>query len=182
MSKHTKHQSPAAERSVLVCVTGQRDCDRLIRAGKTFADEKNLPMQVLCVLPVAAAGKALCNELEYLRSTARDHQADMNIYFSDNAAETAAEVARAHHAVIIFTGMAAEPINGFIDCLRRALPRIPIAMVRYLRVYLPHGSPGNDPQPPGFPRLTFIKEKSLSFLLRKRGIFICHRLFYPQMS
>ena len=128
MSKHTRHQS-SAPRSILVCVTGQQDCDRLIRAGKTLADEKNLPMQVLCVLPVAAAGKALCDELEYLRSTARDHQADMNIYFSDNAAETAAEVARAHHAVIIFTGMAAEPINGFIDCLRRALPRIPIAMV-----------------------------------------------------
>ena len=71
----------------------------------------------------------LKQELEYLRSTARDYQADMNIYFHDDSAGCAAQVARSYHARIIFTGMAAEPINGFIDRLRRLLPQTPIAMV-----------------------------------------------------
>ena len=58
-----------------------------------------------------------------------DSLADMNIYFHDDSAGCAAQVARSYHARIIFTGMAAEPINGFIDRLRRLLPQTPIAMV-----------------------------------------------------
>ena len=81
MSKPFSRTTTSPSASVLVCVTGQRDCDRLIRAGKELADQKGWPVQVLCVLPTAAAGQALCEELEYLRSTARDYQADMNIYF-----------------------------------------------------------------------------------------------------
>ena len=129
LSKPFSRTTTSPSASVLVCVTGQRDCDRLIRAGKELADQKGWPVQVLCVLPTAAAGQALCEELEYLRSTARDYQADMNIYFHDDSAGCAAQVARSYHARIIFTGMAAEPINGFIDRLRRLLHQTPIAMV-----------------------------------------------------
>lgn len=129
LSKPFSRTTTSPSASVLVCVTGQRDCDRLIRAGKELADQKGWPVQVLCVLPTAAAGQALCEELEYLRSTARDYQADMNIYFHDDSAGCAAQVARSYHARIIFTGMAAEPINGLIDRLRRLLPQTPIAMV-----------------------------------------------------
>ena len=129
LSKPFSRTTTSPSASVLVCVTGQRDCDRLIRAGKELADQKGWPVQVLCVLPTAAAGQALCEELEYLRSTARDYQADMNIYFHDDSAGCAAQVARSYHARIIFTGMAAEPINGFIDRLRRLLPQTPIALV-----------------------------------------------------
>ena len=129
LSKPFSRTTTAPSASILVCVTGQRDCDRLIRAGKELADQNGWPVQVLCVLPTAAVGQALCEELEYLRSTARDYQADRNIYFHDDSAGCAAQVARSYHARIIFTGMAAEPINGFIDRLRRLLPQIPIAMV-----------------------------------------------------
>ena len=129
LSKPFSRTTTSPSASVLVCVTGQRDCDRLIRAGKELADQKGWPVQVLCVLPTAAAGQALGEELEDLRSTARDYQADMNIYFHDDSAGCAAQVARSYHARIIFTGMAAEPINGLIDRLRRLLPQTPIAMV-----------------------------------------------------
>ena len=136
LSKPFSRTTTSPSASVLVCVTGQRDCDRLIRAGKELADQKGWPVQVLCVLPTAAAGQALCEELEYLRSTARDYQADMNIYFHDDSAGCAAQVARSYHARIIFTGMAAEPINGFIDRLRRLLPQTPIAMVEIGRAHV----------------------------------------------
>ena len=62
--------------TVLVCVTGQRDCDRLIRAGRQIAQERSIPMQVLCVQPMSSGFETSCEELEYLRQTARDASAD----------------------------------------------------------------------------------------------------------
>ena len=72
--------------AVLVCVTGQRDCDRLIKAGKRIAEERSVPLHVLCVQPTSAGFDADCEELEYLRQTSRDVQAEMSVYFHDDAA------------------------------------------------------------------------------------------------
>lgn len=113
----------------MVCVTGQRDCDRLIRIGKKIALEKNLPLQVLCVQPASAGYDASCEELEYLRQTARDASAEMTVYFHDEAAIVAASFAKQIRAIHIVTGMAGTPSNGFIEVLHRLLPLIPISMV-----------------------------------------------------
>ena len=98
--------------SILVCVTGQRDCDRLIRTGKKLAEEKSIPLQVLCVQPASAGYDASCEELEYLRQTARDASAEMTVYFNDEAPIIAASFAKQIHAVHIVTGMAGTPSNG----------------------------------------------------------------------
>ena len=115
--------------SVLVCVTGQRDCDRLIRIGKRLAQEISAPLQVLCVQPSSAGYDASCEELEYLRQTARDASAEMTVYFNDEAAIIAAGFAKQIHAVHIVTGMAGTPSNGFIEMVHKLLPQIPISMV-----------------------------------------------------
>ena len=115
--------------SILVCVTGQRDCDRLIRTGKKLAEEKSIPLQVLCVQPASAGYDASCEELEYLRQTARDASAEMTVYFNDEAPIIAASFAKQIHAVHIVTGMAGTPSNGFIEMVHRLVPKIPTTMV-----------------------------------------------------
>lgn len=114
--------------AILVCVTGQRDCDRLIRAGRKIADERSVPLRVLSVQP-AATGDTVCEELEYLRQTARDAKAEMTVYFEDDAALMAVSFAKQVGAVHIVTGMAEAPVNGFVELIHKLLPRIPISMV-----------------------------------------------------
>ena len=81
-------------KTVLVCVTGQRDCDRLIRIGREIAEELALPLKVLCVQPASAGFETDCDELEYLRQTARDSDAEMTVYFNDDAPLMAVTVAK----------------------------------------------------------------------------------------
>lgn len=116
-------------KTVLVCVTGQHDCDRLIRTGKKIADELALPLQVLCIQPASAGFDTDCEELEYLRQTARNSGAEMTVYFNDDAPLMAVSVAKRNGAAHIVTGMAEVPVNGFIDILHKLLPVVPISMV-----------------------------------------------------
>lgn len=114
--------------AVLVCVTGQRDCDRLIQAGKRIAEKQGVPMQVLCVQPTSA-GFDSCEELEYLRQTARDAQAEMTVFFHDDAALVAVGFVKQIGAGQLVTGMAEAPVNGFVEILHKLLPKVPISMV-----------------------------------------------------
>ena len=115
--------------TVLVCVTGQRDCDRLIRAGRQIADQNGIEMHVLCVQPTSSGYDTSCEELEYLRQTAKNAGAEMTIYFNDETAAIAAGFIRQIGAVHLVTGMAASPANGFIDIVHKLVPHIPISMV-----------------------------------------------------
>lgn len=115
--------------SVLVCVTGQRDCDRLIRVGRKIADEDSRPLYVLCVQPTSAGFETNGKELEYLRQTARAANAEMSVYFHNDAALMAAGYAKKIRAQHIVTGMAEAPVNGFIELLHKLLPLVPISMV-----------------------------------------------------
>ena len=97
--------------AVLVCVTGQRDCDRLIKAGKRIAEERSVPLHVLCVQPTSAGFDADCEELEYLRQTSRDVQAEMSVYFHDDAALLAVGFVKQIGATHIVTGASAIPVT-----------------------------------------------------------------------
>lgn len=115
--------------TVLVCVTGQKDCDRLIRAGRKLAGESGAALQVLCVQPASAGYDASCEELEYLRQTARDAKAEMTVIFNDDAPLVAVGFAKQIGAAHFVTGMAEAPVNGFIELIHKLLPEIPISMV-----------------------------------------------------
>lgn len=115
--------------AVLVCVTGQHDCDRLIRAGRQIAEERSIPLQVLCVQPASSGYETNCAELEYLRQTARDAKAEMTVYFDDDAPIIAVGFAKQMGATHIVTGMAEAPVNGFVELIHKLLPAIPISMV-----------------------------------------------------
>lgn len=118
-----------SSKTVLVCVTGQRDCDRLIRTGRKIADELALPLRVLCVQPASAGFEGNGEELEYLRQTARDAQAEMSVYFNDDAPLMAVSVAKKLGAKHIVTGMSEATVNGFVEMIHKLLPQVPISMV-----------------------------------------------------
>ena len=114
--------------SVLVCVTGQKDCDRLIRTGRQLADAHQVELQVLSVQPTSL-GYQIGEELEYLRQTARDAHAEMTVFFHDEAALMTVGFIKQVGAIHVVTGMAEAPINGFVDTIHQMLPSIPISMV-----------------------------------------------------
>lgn len=118
-----------SSKAVLVCVTGQHDCDRLIRTGHIIADKLNLPLRVLCVQPASAGFGGDGEEFEYLRQTARGAEAEMTVYFNDDAPLMAVSVAKKVGAKHIVTGMAEAPVNGFVETIHKLLPRVPISMV-----------------------------------------------------
>ena len=118
-----------AKAVILVCVTGQRDCDRLIRAGRNIADEHSSELQVLCIQPTSSGFETSCEELEYLRQTAHGAKAEMTVFFNDDAALMAVGFVKQIGATHIVTGMAEVPVNGFVEIIHKFLPKIPVSMV-----------------------------------------------------
>ena len=115
--------------SVLVCVTGQYDCDRLIKAGSQQAIELGCDLHVLCVHTPVNDISLLSDEIEYLYRTAKELGADMTITFDKNAPRSAADFARRINARYLVTGMPDNRPNGFVLRLHEMLPKMQITMV-----------------------------------------------------
>lgn len=116
--------------SVIVCVTPQDSCARLIEAGARIAKNENKPLVVLSVFREKNGLNA--NEggaLEKLYECARNVNARMNIYFNDSPALVAAVVSKKENASTFVTGFPAEGSNGFIARIHELIPELPITMV-----------------------------------------------------
>ena len=113
-------------RNVLVCVTGQLSCERLIVAGARFAAASE---GTLYVLHVARAGNRVlgyANEaeaLEYLLGVSVSHGADMMVIKNDDVIGTIARQAREHGVGVLVAGRAAD-YKGW-DMLDELKLRIP---------------------------------------------------------
>lgn len=112
--------------SVLVCVTGQVGCERLIVAGARLAE----PQQArLCVLHVARKGNHVlgyANEaeaLEYLLKVSVEHGADMFVVKSDDVLSAIEKQVRELDVVTLVAGRAAN--YGGWDMLDELKLRIP---------------------------------------------------------
>lgn len=126
--------------SVLVCVTGQYDCDRLIAAGFELAVDKGCGLHVLCVhRPVSNVG-FLSEEIEYLYQTSKDLGADMTIAFNENAPQTAVDFAKKINAKILVTGMPDNRPNGFVATVHELLPKLQITMVTKNNEFMLYGA------------------------------------------
>lgn len=114
------------KKNVLVCVTGQLSCERLIVAGARIAETSG---GMVCVLHVARAGNRVlgyANEaeaLEYLLSVSVAHGADMMVVKNDDVIGTIARQAREHNAGVLVAGRAAD-YKGW-DMLDELKLRIP---------------------------------------------------------
>ena len=115
--------------SVLVCVTGQYDCDRLIEARFDQAKELSCELHVFCVQKPSVDMVYFSDEIEYLYRTAKRLGADMTVMFSDNAPKCTADFARRINAKHLITGVPDDRPNGFVLTLHEFLPRAQITMV-----------------------------------------------------
>ncbi|MDY6016307.1 MAG: hypothetical protein SPI97_01660 [Oscillospiraceae bacterium] len=115
---------------IMVCVTPQHSCARLIEAGARIANQENLPLSVISVFKEKNGLNA--NEggaLENLFECAKKFNAGMNIYFNDSPELVVAVSAKKNNASTLVTGFPAEGSSGFIARIHEILPELPITMV-----------------------------------------------------
>lgn len=113
--------------SVLVCVTGQKSCERLIVAGADISRaEHDVPLTVLHVARVGGNVMGFVNEpeaLEYLLRVSIEHGADMTVRKADDVKKAIEEEARRLKADVIVAGRAAN--YGGWDLLDELKLRMP---------------------------------------------------------
>lgn len=115
---------------IVVCVTPQESCTRLIEAGARIAAEEQLPLVVLSVFRESSGLNA--NEggvLENLFECAKKFDARMNVYFNNSPALVVAVAAKKLGAVNLVTGFPEEGSSGFIGRVHEILPELVITMV-----------------------------------------------------
>lgn len=115
---------------IMVCVTPQPSCARLIEAGARIAKEENLPLEVISVFRQSSGLNANENgALENLFECAKKFNASMNIFFNDSPSLVIAVATKKHNASTLVTGFPAEGSSGFIARIHDLVPDLPITMV-----------------------------------------------------
>ena len=90
-----------------VCVTVQKECERLILAGRRFAEAEGLPLRVLHVMDEgkqAGFDPAAQEVLNHLYALSRDAHAEMTILRAQDVRQTIADYARKNGAVCVIVG------------------------------------------------------------------------------
>lgn len=115
--------------TILICVTAQNACDRLIKVGSDIAKSFDYNIHILMVRPQVSDYAPMSNEIEYLYQTAKDYNGEMTIIFDNDAVKTAVNFAKKINAKRLVTGMPDGRLNGFIVRFHDAMPNLPISMV-----------------------------------------------------
>lgn len=116
---------------VLVCVTDQESCDRLIRAGSQLAGLMATALKVISVRPRHSGDWLASDELEYLFGLAKQLDAEMIIRFHDYAAEAVADYIRKEPIQAVIVGQPPQPGQSvFISSLEEHFPDLPVICVK----------------------------------------------------
>lgn len=116
------------KRSILVCVTQQESCQRLIKAGATLAREKKLGLEVLSVFPSKSCFTPNFKVLDILEKCSMENNAQMTVFYDDHPFIVAAAFAKKCGATHIITGLGDDD-SPFISGLQIVLPEVKICMV-----------------------------------------------------
>ena len=120
--------------SVLVCVTGQKNCERLIVAGARIAREEGLPLNVLHVVQSGGSVLGFVNEpeaLEYLLKVSVEHGASMYVRRSDDVISSIEYAAKNEHCRVLVAGRAANYSgHDLLDELQQRLPGVRFEIMR----------------------------------------------------
>ena len=113
--------------TVLVCVTGQRMCKRLIQRGAEVAQEHQLPLLVLSVVgngQNSLGDPAVADALDYLYHTSASHDAEMTVLCSEKPLDTIVDFAHKHAVAHVVIGEGTSDVHGnsFAGHLAMALP------------------------------------------------------------
>ncbi len=117
------------QKTVLVCVTAQPECERLIRAGKELADKMGRSLEVLSVQPTDVDPAARAKDLECLYTLSKSADASVMIYYNDEPAIVTAAHIRRHKISHVVTGMPDSFNTKFLDYIHLLVPDVPISMV-----------------------------------------------------
>lgn len=110
---------------VLVCVTGQKTCERLILEGRKQADELGAPLSVVHVAKPGAGflgNPAEGQAIEYLYKISTEHNADMALIHSNDVVATLAQHARRVNAIMVVLGVPGKGDWAIAHELRAHLP------------------------------------------------------------
>jgi K+-sensing histidine kinase KdpD len=120
--------------SVLVCVTGQKNCERLIVAGVRIARAEGLPLNVLHVVQGSGSVLGFVNEpeaLEYLLKVSVEHGASMYVRRSDDVIASIEYAAKNEHCRVLVAGRAANYSgHDLLDELQKRLPGVRFEIMR----------------------------------------------------
>lgn len=115
------------ENCVMVFVTPQKSCARLIEASAKIAESKSTKLMVISI--VNNFDNKTTEALNELYAYVESLNASMNLYVNNEAFLTAAVAAKRFHATEIVTGFPGEQSSMFVTNLHKLLPDIPITMV-----------------------------------------------------
>lgn len=114
----------AAQARVMVCVTRQKTCERLIRNGAKISREMGLALSVVHVVPTGSNFLGNPHEgeaLEYLFSISKEHGADMSVLKADQVVDTLVAYAQENAAAVIVMGDAPGGGSAIVRELHRRL-------------------------------------------------------------
>jgi len=114
---------------VLVCVTPQISCKKLIDAGAAIAAEKDAHVRIISVFPQRQCFNPDLNALEALNRAACEINAEMTVCFSDSPVDRVAEYAAEHRTVTVVAGFPKDGGCRFITELYALMPGMPLSMV-----------------------------------------------------
>ena len=124
------------EPRVLVCVTGQKSCERLIEEGASIALEHNIELSVVHVAKTgnnflgSTSGVTEAEALEYLFGISKNYDADMALLRSDDVSPTIVSYARKMNAAVIVIG--SRPTRGgnhLTRTLQNSMPDLDIRTI-----------------------------------------------------
>lgn len=87
----------------VVCVTDQRQCDRIIRVGKKLADLSGGQLAVISV--VDPNRRSDPDSMEYLFSVSRENGAEMVLLYSDDVARSIIKYIKSNKVSTMLTGI-----------------------------------------------------------------------------
>ena len=123
MKKERKH-------CVLVCVTSQFRCEDLIFAGADIAHEGGLALKVLSVQPSVQISETAALAIEHLYDVSKTSEAEMSVFYSDDAVGTIVEYAKKAGASHIVLGRPFDQQRSeFIQRLEIYLPNMKFHVV-----------------------------------------------------
>lgn len=116
--------------AVLVLVINQASASRLIQAGRELADRQDRELRVLSIQPRSAQNEDCAQTLEHLFQIANQMQADLTVYYNDDAAATVIEYIRRQRIGCAVVGQ--PPTHGeslFLQRVRKGCKGLAMYMI-----------------------------------------------------
>ena len=114
-------------KSILVCVTRQKTCAKLIQKGAQLSKEQNCSLNVIHVVnenDKLLYGLSDGDALEYLFEITKEVGANLVVKRSKDVIKTIVSYAEETHCSHIVLGSSNNPSNNFVSKLQKKLPNV----------------------------------------------------------